>query len=150
MQRGRPLETQRVNPRWTRVDQAELPLQHCLRWATLREDHPSSVTYAWIRHAQALDPDRAGADGRSRPYMRVEPEAGDAQADQEPFARALTTRQREVVRCIERGLTNEEAARELGISPRTARAHADAIRAKLGVAKRRMIPEALREREAGY
>jgi DNA-binding CsgD family transcriptional regulator len=59
----------------------------------------------------------------------------------------LTPRQREIALCVERGLTNEEAAHELGISPRTVRAHTDAIRLKLGVARRRLIPAALRKLE---
>jgi DNA-binding NarL/FixJ family response regulator len=59
----------------------------------------------------------------------------------------LTGRQREVARHVERGLTNEEIGAELGISPRTVKAHTDAIRMKLGVRKRRQIPPALRERE---
>jgi DNA-binding NarL/FixJ family response regulator len=63
------------------------------------------------------------------------------------IGKPLTDRQRQVALCIGHGLTNDEAARELGISPRTAKAHADAIRLKLGVAKRRLIPAALRERE---
>ena len=59
----------------------------------------------------------------------------------------LTPRQREVALCIERGLSNEEIGAELGISPRTAKAHSDVIKAKLGVSKRRFIPAALRARE---
>ena len=61
--------------------------------------------------------------------------------------RPLTNRQRQIASCIERGLTNEETAKELGISARTAKAHTDVIRLKLGVPRRRLIPAALRERE---
>jgi len=59
----------------------------------------------------------------------------------------LTDRQRQVALAVERGLTNEEIGAELGISPRTVKAHTDVIRGKLGVRRRRQIPPALRERE---
>jgi DNA-binding NarL/FixJ family response regulator len=59
----------------------------------------------------------------------------------------LSERQREVAAGVERGLSNEEIAAELGITARTVKAHTDAIRQKLGVPKRRLIPPALRERE---
>ena len=38
-----------------------------------------------------------------------------------------------------------EVGERLGISPRTAKAHADVLRQKLGVARRRQIPAAYRE-----
>jgi ATP/maltotriose-dependent transcriptional regulator MalT len=56
----------------------------------------------------------------------------------------LTTRQREVVALIAAGCSNEEVGNRLGISPRTAKAHADVLRQKLGVARRRQIPAAYR------
>ena len=56
----------------------------------------------------------------------------------------LTTRQREVVALIAAGCSNEEVGDRLGISPRTAKAHADVLRQKLGVARRRQIPAAYR------
>jgi DNA-binding CsgD family transcriptional regulator len=59
----------------------------------------------------------------------------------------LTERQREVALGVERGLTNEEIAAKLDISPRTVKAHCEAVKHKLGVARRRLIPPALRERE---
>jgi len=59
----------------------------------------------------------------------------------------LTDRQHQVALAVERGLTNEEIAAELGISPRTVKAHTDVIRRKFGVRRRRQIPPALRERE---
>ena len=57
----------------------------------------------------------------------------------------LSPRQLDVVRLISRGMTNKEVAEALGISPRTAKAHADVLRAKLGVDRRRRIPEAYRQ-----
>ena len=56
----------------------------------------------------------------------------------------ITDRQRQVVELIAAGLSNDEVARRLGISPRTAKAHCDALRQKLGVARRRQIPIAYR------
>jgi DNA-binding CsgD family transcriptional regulator len=58
---------------------------------------------------------------------------------------SFTQRQREVVHLIARGLSNEEVARTIGISPRTAKAHSDLLRNKLRVARRRQIPAAYRE-----
>ena len=56
----------------------------------------------------------------------------------------ITSRQREVVELIAQGLSNEEVGQELGISPRTAKAHCDVLRQKLGVPRRRQIPVAFR------
>jgi DNA-binding CsgD family transcriptional regulator len=57
---------------------------------------------------------------------------------------AITARQRQVVALIAEGCSNEEVGLRLGISPRTAKAHADALRQKLGVSRRRQIPAAYR------
>ena len=57
---------------------------------------------------------------------------------------AITTRQREVVELIAAGCSNEEIGEQLGISPRTAKAHSDILRQKLGVTRRRQIPAAYR------
>jgi len=56
----------------------------------------------------------------------------------------ITPRQRQVVTLIAEGYSNEEVGRRLGISPRTAKAHCDVLRQKLGVARRRQIPVAYR------
>ena len=56
----------------------------------------------------------------------------------------ITARQKEVVALIAAGCSNEEVGQRLGISPRTAKAHADALRQKLGVSRRRQIPAAYR------
>lgn len=56
----------------------------------------------------------------------------------------ITERQHEVVELIASGCSNTEVATRLGISPRTAKAHCDALRQKLGVARRRQIPVAYR------
>jgi ATP/maltotriose-dependent transcriptional regulator MalT len=59
-------------------------------------------------------------------------------------APSLTERQRQVVGLIAAGCSNEEVGARLGISTRTARAHADVLRHKLGVLRRRQIPVAYR------
>lgn len=58
--------------------------------------------------------------------------------------KTFTVRQRQVVELIAAGCSNEEIGHRLGLSPRTAKAHSDALRRKLGVAKRRQIPAAYR------
>ena len=57
---------------------------------------------------------------------------------------AITERQRQVVELIAAGCSNEEVGTRLGISPRTAKAHCDVLRQKLGVPRRRQIPGAYR------
>jgi DNA-binding CsgD family transcriptional regulator len=56
----------------------------------------------------------------------------------------LSPRQRQVLSFVAAGLTGCEIARELGISPRTVRMHCDALRIKMGVPRRRLIPAAYR------
>ena len=56
----------------------------------------------------------------------------------------ITARQREVVALVAAGCSNDEVAARLGISPRTAKAHCDVLRQKLGVRRRRQIPIAFR------
>ena len=57
----------------------------------------------------------------------------------------LTERQLQIVALIARGCSNDEVGERLGISPRTAKAHCDVLRQKLGVPRRRQIPAAFRE-----
>lgn len=54
----------------------------------------------------------------------------------------FTDRQRQVVRLIAEGCSNEEIAVRLGVTARTAKAHCDTLRTKLGVTRRRYIPHA--------
>jgi LuxR family transcriptional regulator, maltose regulon positive regulatory protein len=56
----------------------------------------------------------------------------------------LTERQLQVVVLIALGCSNEEVGERLGISARTAKAHCDVLRQKLGVPRRRQIPAAFR------
>jgi DNA-binding CsgD family transcriptional regulator len=58
--------------------------------------------------------------------------------------KTFTTRQLQVIELIAAGCSNEEIGKRLGISARTAKAHSDALRRKLGVAKKRQIPAAYR------
>ena len=46
---------------------------------------------------------------------------------------------------IATGCSNEEIGELLGISPRTAKAHCDILRQKLGVSRRRYLPLAYRQ-----
>ncbi|HEY5160552.1 MAG TPA: helix-turn-helix transcriptional regulator [Gaiellaceae bacterium] len=55
---------------------------------------------------------------------------------------AITDRQRQIVALIAAGCSNEEVGRHLSISARTAKAHCDTLRQKLGVERRRQIPGA--------
>ena len=57
---------------------------------------------------------------------------------------SITDRQRQVVELIAAGYSNEEIGDQLGISPRTVKAHCDVLRQKLGVSRRRQIPVAYR------
>lgn len=57
---------------------------------------------------------------------------------------SITKRQLEVIELIAAGCSNQEVGERLGISPRTAKAHCDVLRQKLGVARRRQIPVAYR------
>ena len=57
----------------------------------------------------------------------------------------ITRRQLEIVELIANGCSNEEIGERLGISPRTAKVHCDALRHKLGVRRRRQIPRVFRE-----
>ena len=57
---------------------------------------------------------------------------------------SFTKRQVEVIELIAAGCSNDEVGERLGISPRTAKAHSDVLRQKLGVTRRRQIPVAYR------
>lgn len=56
----------------------------------------------------------------------------------------LSRRQKQVLALLASGLTDEETGVRLGISARTARAHVDALKRKLGVNRRRELPGAYR------
>lgn len=56
----------------------------------------------------------------------------------------FTPRQRQVIQLIAEGCSNDEIAARLGVTARTAKAHCDGLRTKLGVTRRRYIPLAYR------
>ena len=56
----------------------------------------------------------------------------------------FTERQYQVLRLLAMGHTADEIGAAIGISTRTARAHIDVLRSKLGVARQRQIPMAYR------
>ena len=56
----------------------------------------------------------------------------------------FTDWQLQVIQLIAEGCSNDEIAARLGVTARTAKAHCDALRTKLGVARRRYIPLAYR------
>jgi DNA-binding CsgD family transcriptional regulator len=56
----------------------------------------------------------------------------------------LSARQRQVLDLIADGYTESEIAAVIGIAPRTVRMHADALRMKLGVGRRRQLPRVYR------
>jgi DNA-binding CsgD family transcriptional regulator len=56
----------------------------------------------------------------------------------------FTERQRQVIQLIAEGCSNDEIAARLGVTARTAKAHCDGLRTKLGVTRRRYIPLAFR------
>ena len=58
----------------------------------------------------------------------------------------LTPREREVLDLIVRGMTDGEIAVRLGISRSTVDAHTSMLRSKLGVKRKRQLPDAARER----
>src|SRR6266513_4916500 len=103
--------------------------------------HTKSVLSAgFFRHLSAR------CQTRSR---LVDDDAGTAEhPKEERMAMAsetrFTERQRQVVELIAAGCSNDEIGRRLGISPRTAKAHSDVLRQKLGVTRRRQIPVAYR------
>lgn len=57
-----------------------------------------------------------------------------------PDRAALTDRQRQVAHLVAAGCSNDQIGMHLGISSRTAKAHVDVLRFKLGVTHRRQIP----------
>ena len=89
-----------------------------------------------IRSARAgevyLDPAVAGIVARR---MRNGGDAAGGGSGDAGVA-ALTTRERDVLACVARGLSNRAIADELGMAERTARTHVSNILAKLGLTSR--------------
>jgi DNA-binding CsgD family transcriptional regulator len=66
-------------------------------------------------------------------------EADAAPAADAAVLAALTPREAEVARLLARRATNEEVAAALGVSPHTARHHAQRVLEKLGLRSRRAL-----------
>lgn len=60
----------------------------------------------------------------------------------DPQHPTFTAKQQSVIRLIARGLTNKQIGEHLHISPRTAKAYIETLKAKLRVNARREIPAA--------
>jgi DNA-binding CsgD family transcriptional regulator len=88
----------------------------------------------WLSvHASCL----RGADGRPGPTaLTIEPSKSAHIAPIIVEAYGLTAREQEITRGVSRGLSNQEIAADLFLSPHTVRDHLKAIFAKVGVASR--------------
>jgi non-specific serine/threonine protein kinase len=100
------------------------------------------VVALWQTAASTADGQRAWSEGRAMHlseainYALREPPAPEAPATEVAQASGLTKRQLEVVRLVAGGLTNQQIAISLHISVRTAEAHLEQIRQKLGFSSR--------------
>ena len=84
-------------------------------------------------HASCL----RGADGAPGPTaLTIEPAKSAQVAPIIVEAYSLTPREQEITRGVSRGLSNQEIAAELFLSPHTVRDHLKAIFAKVGVTSR--------------
>jgi DNA-binding NarL/FixJ family response regulator len=79
---------------------------------------------------------RAAAAGQCHLDPAVARLLADSLRGPRPAADALTPRERQVLAQVAVGLTNQQIARRLGVTERTARAHVSSILAKLGLASR--------------
>ena len=93
-----------------------------------------SASGRWLSvHASCL----RGADGQPGPTaLTIEPAKSAQIAPIIVEAYGLTPREQEITRGVSRGLSNQEIAAELFLSPHTVRDHLKAIFAKIGVASR--------------
>ena len=103
----------------------------------LLKDAEADDLAAAIRSAHGgevyLDPAVAGIVARR---MRTSARSGEAGPPTTAGLQRLTARERDVLRCLARGLSNRAIADELGMAERTARTHVSNILAKLGLASR--------------
>jgi DNA-binding NarL/FixJ family response regulator len=103
----------------------------------LLKDAEADDLAAAIRAAHAgevyLDPAVAGIVARR---MRTGSGGGAATGREGAGVATLTARERDVLACVARGLSNRAIADELGMAERTARTHVSNILAKLGLSSR--------------
>jgi DNA-binding NarL/FixJ family response regulator len=103
----------------------------------LLKDAEADDLAAAIRSAHGgevyLDPAVAGIVARR---MRTNAQSGEAGPRTTAGVQRLTSRERDVLACLARGLSNRAIADELGMAERTARTHVSNILAKLGLASR--------------
>ena len=103
----------------------------------LLKDAEADDLAAAIRAAHAgevyLDPAVAGIVARR---MRARASQRASGQDGAPAVDRLTGRERDVMACLARGLSNQAIATELGMAERTARTHVSNILAKLGLTSR--------------
>ena len=103
----------------------------------LLKDAEADDLAAAIRSAHGgevyLDPAVAGIVAR---LMRTSARGGEAGPPTTTGLDRLTDRERDVLGCLARGLSNRAIAEELGMAERTARTHVSNILAKLGLASR--------------
>ena len=103
----------------------------------LLKDAEADELAAAIRSAAAgevhLDPAIAGIVARR---MRAGSGAAATPGGPDGGIASLTARERDVLACVARGLSNRAVADALGITERTARTHVSNILAKLGLASR--------------
>lgn len=98
---------------------------------------------ARLRDAVARSRLEAGAESRARAETAPRPLRAETAAIagyRRPDDRPLTDRQVQVVRLIAAGFTNREIADVMGTAARTAKAHSDVLRWRLGCRRRREIP----------
>jgi DNA-binding NarL/FixJ family response regulator len=112
-----------------------------------REAAPALAQLVAVEPAQLLDAIRVVAAGdallspaatRGLIARFLAQPAGAAPGDEERLA-VLTPREREVMMLIGQGLSNEEIARRLFVTPVTAKTHANRAMAKLGARDRAQL-----------
>ncbi len=103
----------------------------------LLKDAEADDLAAAIRSAHGgevyLDPAVAGIVARR---MRSNALGGETRLPATSGLQRLTSRERDVLGCLARGLSNRAIAEELGMAERTARTHVSNILAKLGLSSR--------------
>lgn len=101
-------------------------------------DVPMSQLPEWIAewHANACGTLVIAADGSTLVIETTEGGSALVLSEQKSCVGMLTARERDVMRCVEDGLSNTEIARRLWIQPATVRTHLEHVFAKLGVRSR--------------